>query len=181
MQQTQYNFDNVSAPLDEITGYCIGAIGRVTELHALVYHERCGFDVNFEVFVARELSEFQAHFNSQHDGLWLYKRANCIIGCVAIDGSRRETEGARLRFLIVDPECRRNGIGQILMQKAIDFCQDRLMHRVFLWTTPALREARQLYEKFGFVLVDEVPHQQWGNTVVHQRFQLHLAPEVRID
>ena len=62
------------------------------------------------------------------------------------------------------------------MKEAIEFCKTRLMSRIFLWTTPALHQARQLYEKFGFVLVSEVPHEDWGNAVVHQKFELMLRP-----
>jgi N-acetylglutamate synthase-like GNAT family acetyltransferase len=159
---------------DEVTGYCIGAIGRVTELHAMVYHHLCGFDVNFEIFVAKEFADFQANFNALHDGLWLYKRNNRIVGCIAIDGSRHGAEGARLRFLIVDPECQQSGIGKTLMKEAIEFCRSRLMRRIFLWTTPALDQARLLYEKFGFVLTTEVPHEDWGKATVHQKFELIL-------
>jgi N-acetylglutamate synthase-like GNAT family acetyltransferase len=159
---------------DEITGYCIGALGRVTELHAVIYHQLCGFDVNFEVFVAKELADFQANFDALRDGLWLYKRNNRIIGCIAIDGSQHESEGARLRFLIVDPECQHTGIGKALMKEAIEFCKTRSMSRIFLWTTPALDQARRLYEKLGFALISEVPHEDWGNSVVHQKFELIL-------
>jgi N-acetylglutamate synthase-like GNAT family acetyltransferase len=176
VKQNETEFDNRNEPyVDEITSYCLGAIGRVTELHAMVYHELCDFDVNFVVFVAKEFADFQANFDAQHDGLWLYKRNNRIIGCIAIDGSQHESEGARLRFLIVDPEYQHNGIGKILMEEAIEFCKARLMSRIFLWTTPALHQARRLYEKFGFVLVSEVPHQDWGKAVVHQRFELLLS------
>ncbi len=175
MQQLGSEADNHNKPdVDEITGYCIGAIGRVTELHAMVYHDLCGFDVNFEVFVAKEFADFQANFDARHDGLWLYKHDHRIVGCIAIDGSLHESDGARLRFLIVDPACQGKGIGKTLMEEAIKFCQARLISRIFLWTTPALQQARRLYEQFGFVLVSETPHQDWGKAVVHQRFELLL-------
>ena len=42
----------------EITGYFPGVIGRITETHAVYYHENWGFDASFETQVGRELSEF---------------------------------------------------------------------------------------------------------------------------
>ena len=38
--------------------YTPGAIARVTELHALEYHARAGFGLDFETGVARGLCEF---------------------------------------------------------------------------------------------------------------------------
>jgi len=168
----------VALPEPELhfSGYCIGAIGRLVELHAQVYHARCGFDSRFEVFVAKELADFIEHFDPRYDGLWLCKQRETIIGCVAIDGHEHGTDGGRLRFLIVDPQWLGHGIGYQLMEKAISFCKGKSMPKIFLWTTPALLEARRLYEKFGFVLVDEVAHEDWGNSTTHQRFELMLSP-----
>jgi N-acetylglutamate synthase-like GNAT family acetyltransferase len=171
---TQYVFVYPQEPKAEITGYSIGAIGRLVELHALAYHQRCGYDFSFEVFVARELGEFITQFNPACDGLWLYKKAGAIVGCVAIDGHNAGSEGARLRFLIVHPAHQGRGVGKVLMENAVSFCNDRSIKQVFLWTSSTLYEARQLYEKFGFSLVEERSSKDWGVTSIHQRFQLTL-------
>jgi N-acetylglutamate synthase-like GNAT family acetyltransferase len=171
---TQYTFVYPQDPKAEITGYSIGAIGRLVELHAVTYHQRCGYDVGFEVFVARELADFFTNFDPACDGLWLYKKAGSVIGCIAIDGHASATEGARLRFLIVDPAQQKRGVGKVLMENAIAFCLDRSISNVFLWTTSTLYEARQLYEKFGFVLVEEKSCLDWGVKSIHQRFRLNL-------
>jgi GNAT superfamily N-acetyltransferase len=173
-KSTQPRLTLIQNPQHDLSSYCIGAIGRLVELHAVFYHERCGYDGNFEIFVAREIADFMANFDAGHDGLWLYKEGGSILGSIAIDGSNRFTEGARLRFLILDPSCRGKGIGQMMMRTALTFCQARFMNKVFLWTTPALIEARRLYEKFGFELVKEVPYEGWGTETLHQRFELVL-------
>jgi hypothetical protein len=45
-------------------GYFPGAVGKITELHAVYYHENWGFDISFETQVGRELSEFLRDFDS---------------------------------------------------------------------------------------------------------------------
>ena len=54
----------------EISGYYPGAVGKITEIHAVYYHENWGFDVSFETQVGRELSEFVSRFEEERDGLW---------------------------------------------------------------------------------------------------------------
>jgi N-acetylglutamate synthase-like GNAT family acetyltransferase len=171
----QYIFVYPQEPKAEITGYSIGSIGRIVEMHAVAYNQRCGYDFSFEVFVAKELGEFITNFNPACDGLWLYKKNGAIVGCVAIDGHGSATEGARLRFLIVHPAHQGRGVGKVLMENAVSFCKDRSMSTVFLWTASTLYEARQLYENFGFSLVEERSSKNWGVNSIHQRFQLTLS------
>jgi N-acetylglutamate synthase-like GNAT family acetyltransferase len=171
---SQYVFVYPQEAKAEITGYSIGALGRLVELHAVAYHQRCGYDFSFEVFVARELADFITNFDPACDGIWLYKKAGAIIGCVAIDGHTSTTDGARLRFLIVHPAHQGRGVGKALMENAMAFCKDRSIKQVFLWTCSTLYEARQLYEKFDFSLVEERSSKDWGVNSIHQRFQLTL-------
>jgi len=158
-----------------ISGYCTGSIGRLVQLHAHVYKELCGFDSRFEAFVARELGDFIENFDPTCDGFWLYRDAENVVGCIAIDGHDRDGAGARLRFLIVDPDWGNQGIGTKLMAQAINFCKKKQMPKIYLMTTPALRDARRLYDRFGFVQVGETLHDDWGVASVHQRFELNLA------
>lgn len=95
------------------------------------------------------------------------------MGAVAIDGQSKE-EGARLRWFIVAPDYRGLGIGQLLMQQAIDFCHRANFSQVYLWTFAGLTAARRLYDHFGFVLQEEHTDAHWGARVTHQKFALQL-------
>lgn len=158
----------------KLCGYIPGAIGRVTELHATYYNEHWRFDLNFESQVAMELSEFLIRFDEAYDGFWVAILDGKIVGSVAIDGSTGSTEGARLRWFIIAPECQGRGIGKALMREALDFCKRADFSRVYLWTFTGLNAARHLYEKCGFTLCKEHEDNQWGNTVTHQMFELEF-------
>ena len=120
----------------EIRGYVPGAIGRITELHATYYSKHWGLKLNFEAEIATELSKFLLRFDETHDGIWIAVLDGNIVGSIAIDGNN--DRGARLRWFIVSPKSQGCGIGQLLMQKAIDFCIKANLSRVYLWTFAGL-------------------------------------------
>src|SRR4030067_2860929 len=115
------NFDS-SMNKVELCGYMPGAIGRIAQLHGRYYHEHWGFDLFFESKVATELSEFLRRFNEARDGFWVASMDGRIAGSITIDGVNLDNKGAHLRWFIVAPENQGQGIGKILMRKAIVIC-----------------------------------------------------------
>lgn len=159
-----------------VEGYFPGVLGRVTGAHALYYHRHWGFDVSFEVQVAREFAEFLVEFDRSRDGLWTAMGKNRFAGSIVIDGRQAESSGARLRWFIVVPEFQRTGIGFALADRAVAFCRNQGYLKIFLWTFRGLDAARSIYEKLGFALCEEHDVFQWGQTIREQRFELNLQP-----
>ncbi len=159
----------------EITGYYPGVVGKITELHAVYYHENWGFDVTFETQEGKELSEFVRQFDEKRDGLWVAVNSGEFAGAIAIDGTDAFGEGARLRWFIVDPQFQGGGIGKNLITRAISFCKRQQFPKVFLWTFKGLEEARRLYEMVGFQLCEENRIDQWGQTILEQKYELELT------
>ncbi len=159
----------------EIRGYYPGVIGKITELHAVYYHEYWGFDVTFETQVGGELSEFVQRLDGNRDGLWVAVKNGEFAGAIAIDGSEAFAEGARLRWVIVDPQLQGGGIGKNLIARAIAFCEQQQFPKVFLWTFKGLEGARRLYEAFGFKLCEENRVAQWGQTIREQKYELEIS------
>ena len=158
----------------EIKGYYPGVVGRITELHAVYYHENWGFDVTFETQVGGELSEFVGQLDKNRDGLWVAVKNEEFAGAIAIDGADAFGEGARLRWFIVDPQFQGCGIGKNLITQAIAFCKQNQFPKVFLWTFKGLEDARKLYEAVGFQLCEESQVAQWGQTIREQKYELEL-------
>ncbi len=157
-----------------LSGYRPGAIGRVTWLHGDYYGRNWGFGLYFEAKVARELAEFLGSFDAERDLFRLALVNDAIAGSIAIDGAKAATEGAHLRWFIVDPQRQGLGIGRLLLDEALGFCAACQYARVFLWTFAGLDAARRLYEAAGFCLVEEIDQEQWGKTMREQRFELAL-------
>ncbi|MFN0107996.1 MAG: GNAT family N-acetyltransferase [Blastocatellia bacterium] len=163
--------------MNEITigGYRPGAIGKVVELHGTYYSRHWNFGIQFEAMVAAQMSEFHNRFNPATDGFWVAMDGERIIASIAIDGSCHHTEGARLRWFIADEAYAGAGLGNLLMNEAINFCRRNGFKRVYLRTIVGLLAARHLYDKFGFKLVEEHPSNTFGAPATEQLFELLLA------
>jgi GNAT superfamily N-acetyltransferase len=148
-----------------------GAIGRIVELHARYYHASVGFGLPFETKVAREMCLFRERFDAARDGQWLAMDGGVIEAAITIDGLHGDTEGAHLRWFIASDRARGTGIGNVLMEAAMAFCDARQYGRVYLWTFEGLHAARHLYERHGFRLVHQQRGAQWGTEVNEQRFE----------
>jgi GNAT superfamily N-acetyltransferase len=156
-------------------GYVPGALGRVVELHGAYYHTLWKFGAYFESKVAQELGEFIRRYDGRRDGFWTASIDGRVEGSIAIDGVHAAHEGAHLRWFIVSDTLCGKGVGNRLMDAAIDFCRSSRYPRVYLWTFEGLHAARHLYEKSRFVLVEQHRGTQWGTEVNKQRFELRLA------
>jgi len=154
------------------SGYIPGSIGRVVELHGTYYHTHWGFGPFFESKVAAEMAEFIGRYDEDQDGFWMVSLGDRVEGSITIDGIHAKDERAHLRWFIVSDSLRGKGAGNLLIQKAVEFCRNKKYERVFLWTFEGLHAARHLYEKNGFQLVEQQKGQQWGIVVKEQRFEL---------
>ena len=159
----------------EISGYYPGVVGKITEIHAVYYHENWGFDASFETQVGRELSEFVSRFDADQDGLWVATKNGEFAGAIAVDGENAFADGARLRWFIVAPAFQKCGIGKELILQAVNFCKGKRYPKVYLWTFEGLDGARRLYEAVSFRLCEENLETQWGQTLKEQKFELTLA------
>ncbi len=155
-------------------GYIPGSIGRVAELHGTYYHAHWGFGRFFEAKVATELSEFLSRYDEKRDGFWTALLKDRVEGSLTIDGTHLAGKGAHLRWFIMSDTLRGKGIGNRLINTAVDFCNDQGYKRVYLWTFEGLHAAKHLYEKAGFKLVEQNRGIQWGAEVNEQRFELQL-------
>jgi ribosomal protein S18 acetylase RimI-like enzyme len=139
----------------QLTGYTPGAIGAITQLHGTYYHEHWNLGLYFEAKVAAELSAFLNRFDPTHDGIWIAQDGQKCVGAIVIDGKDAQGQGARLRWFIIDPAYHGHGIGNQLMDAAMNFCQEVGFPRIWLTTFSGLTAARHLYEKHGFHLCHE--------------------------
>lgn len=156
----------------EVTGYFPGVIGSITRLHACYYHDHWGFDRSFEIQVGSELCDFIQAFEPSRDGFWVATKDTEFAGAVAVDGSMAQTEGARIRWFIVDPRFHGMGIGRQLLNRAMIFCREKGYAKVYLWTFKGLDNARALYESRGFKMTLEEKVSQWGTVIREQKFEL---------
>ena len=153
-----------------VAGYRPGLVARITEMHALYYAREAGFGRRFETVVAGGLAAFCEHLDRPAKGIWAALWEQRIVGAIAIDGNDLGPGISHLRWFIVDDELRGTGVGQRLLETALDFSDAQRFAETHLWTFAGLHAARHLYEKNRFVLAEERFGSQWGKEVLEQRF-----------
>ena len=159
-----------SGAIQIVSGYRPGIIGRIAEMHAAFYARHVGFGQFFESKVASGVAEFAGRLAEPCNAIWAATLNDRIVGSIAIDGQDLGSNQAHLRWFILDDGCRGSGVGRQLLGKALAFCDEQGFDATQLWTFKGLDAARRLYESFGFALAHEEAGDQWGSTVVEQRF-----------
>lgn len=93
--------------------------------------------------------------------LYVIEKDSQILGSVGI--VKIGEHEAQLRMFGTDPSLHGMGMGNKLMQKAMDFCKQKDYHHIILWTIDICKAARHLYGKFGFHLTDTKPNDTWAD------------------
>jgi GNAT superfamily N-acetyltransferase len=142
--------DRVADALELRRGYEPGLVGRVGELHGRYYADAWGVAAGFEIMMTRDLCDFIERYDPERDLVLSAHIGGVLIGSIAIVGERPGSDGAQLRFFLVDPKYHGLGAGKALLCAAMEWCQERGFRKVFLWTVDHLPQSRQLYERAGF-------------------------------
>jgi N-acetylglutamate synthase-like GNAT family acetyltransferase len=149
-----------------------GDIGQVIYLHGTLYAQEYHWDHTFEGYVAEGLARFALSYEPHRDRLWIAELDGQIVGCVAIVGLS-ESE-AQLRWFLVHPACRGQGLGRQLLREALHFCREHGFKSISLWTVSGLHAAAHLYQSAGFDKTEEKTHQIWGHLLTEEKYCLSL-------
>lgn len=152
-----------------------GAIGDIAALHARTYAASHGFGAYFEAKVARELGDFLLRFHPARDLFRCAVADGRVLGSIALDCGE-DPASAHLRWFIMDPALRGQGLGRRWLEAAIARARRSAMPEIHLWTLAGLDAAAHLYAAAGFVLDREVTAEQWGRSVTERRLVLPLSP-----
>lgn len=147
-----------------------GDIGYLIYLHGLLYSRECGYNYQFEGYVAHTFHEFIEHYRPEKDRLWLAELDDEIVGSIAIAGHPDNL--AQLRWFLIHPKVRRAGLGKKLLDGALSFCRERKYSKVFLVTTSDQQTAIHMYTQAGFRKVTENPVELWGKKMMDLRYEL---------
>jgi len=149
-----------------------GDMGWIVHMHGRLYAEEYGWDERFEALVAQICSDFINRYNPDRERCWIAEMDGQIVGSVMV--VQESDEAAKLRLLLVDPRARGLGLGKRLVDECIRFARRKGYKKLVLWTNHVLVQARNIYQKAGFVLVKQEPHRSFGPELIGETWELSL-------
>ena len=143
-----------------------GDMGLVVANQAMVYAREYGWNAEYEALVAEIVAKFIREFDRSRERCWIAEKDGRMVGSVFV--VRQDDTTAKLRLLYVDASARGLGIGRRLVDECLRFAKQAGYARMMLWTNSVLADARRIYEKAGFQLIEEEAHHSFGQDLVGQ-------------
>jgi GNAT superfamily N-acetyltransferase len=130
-----------------------------------------GFSMNVGG-VQRDLeTAFDRHAKSKA-GFWVAELDGAVIGTVAV--RPKDDRTCELKRLYVRTDARGHGIGQALYAHAEAFARAAGYGRIWLDSSRRFVQARRLYERNGFALLEELRN-DWEDNVYEKRLSLEAG------
>ncbi len=148
-----------------------GDIGYVIYLHGILYAQSHGWNASFEAHVAEPMARFVKNGN-RAERMWIVEFEERVCGSLAL--TRIDQARAQLRWFLLDPALRGQGVGNVLMDRLLEFARQKEYRSIELWTVKGLEVAAAVYSKYGFKLTEELTSRTWGATVTEQKYLLKL-------
>ena len=116
-----------------------------------------------EAFTATISSPDRLRDRIDEGPIWVALRNGAVVGTLS---AVVRGEALYLRGMAVDPTARGDGIGCQLLERAEEYAVRNGFERLFLHTTPFLKSAIQLYERYGFSRINEKPDDLFGTPLL---------------
>ncbi|MCP5082556.1 MAG: GNAT family N-acetyltransferase [Alphaproteobacteria bacterium] len=164
------SWPNVAEP--RIRDLRSGDIGWIIKRHGEIYSAEEAFDMTFEALVAKIVAEFMQDRRQPMENGWVAESDSLRLGCVFVVADDQRI--ARLRLMLVEPFARGKGVGQLLIDTALQHARKNGFEKMVLWTQLGLEAACRLYQRNGFQVIDSQPGEIFGRDVINQSWEREL-------
>lgn len=143
-----------------------GDMGWIIHRQAVLYAQEYGWNTEYEALVAEILAKFVREFDPASERCWIAEKDGKVVGSVFV--VHLDDATAKLRLLYVDPCARGLGIGSRLVDECLRFARQAGYRKMVLWTNSVLTDARRIYDRAGFQLIEEEAHHSFGKDLIGQ-------------
>jgi len=157
-----------------------GDMEAIVAHHRRIYGEEYGVDSRFGDFVAAAVARaVERGFPGEREAIRIVELDGEHAGSIGLSD---EGDGeAAIRWVVLSPEGRGNGLGRRLLRELLAFAEEHGYRRVWLETFSELRAAARLYREHGFAVTAEDTAPRWGrDEITMQRYELELADPARL-
>ncbi len=147
-------------------------ISRVVDLHRAIYANEFQYGPSFVKYVEESFRVFFPRYDAEKDRAWICEDKGLLVGFLLL--IHHSEESVQLRYFILNPENRGQGVGNTLMDGFVSFMKEKNYTHAFLFTTAELTAAGHLYKKYGFNRTEQFYSERFGRPVLEQRFDLRL-------
>lgn len=153
-----------------IRTYRPGDPSLVCYFYYKLYEQQYQFNGSVEKYFIKGMAEL---FDCpQGSRLWVAEKDGEIVGSIAI--IQKGEHEAQLRWFGVGMKIQGMGIGNRLLEGAMDFCREHHYTDVILWTIDILKPARHLYGKYGFYRTETKPNDEWADyALMEEKWEYH--------
>jgi putative acetyltransferase len=124
------------------------------EAAAILFKEYAAWlniDLGFQKF-DEELLQLQEMYSFPAGAILLSKKENIFTGCVAV--RKKENSIAELKRMFIKTQYRKEGIGALLLQRALEIATQLHYKKIRLDTLDTMTPAINLYKKHGFYEIE---------------------------
>jgi len=130
------------------------------------YADWLNIDLGFQNF-EKELEKLRSMYNDEDGGIILVTENSDYIACVAL--RRIDASSAELKRMYVRPGFQHKGIGQQLLDQAIELASRLKYSRIKLDTLNHMIPAMKLYKKNGFTEIPAYYHNPIASAVYFEK------------
>ncbi|MDO1450163.1 bifunctional helix-turn-helix transcriptional regulator/GNAT family N-acetyltransferase [Rhodocytophaga aerolata] len=146
-------------------------LGYLIYLHGLLYQKEYKYGIDFEAYVIESVYEFYKQYDPATNRIWLAEDEGKTVASLAL---MNRGKAAQLRYFLMLPEYRGQGLGKRMMDLFMEFLHQCNYQSCYLLTTHEQQAAANLYRSYGFELTEEKESTAFGKPVREQRYELFL-------
>jgi ribosomal protein S18 acetylase RimI-like enzyme len=157
-----------------------GDLEAIVAHHRRVYSEEYGVDSGFGDFVAAAVARAaERGFPSDRETIRIVELDGQHVGSIGL--TDEGDDEAAIRWVVLSPEVRGQGLGRRLLGELLAFSEDHGYRRVWLETFSELEAAAHLYLEAGFVVTSADTAPRWGReAITYQRYELELVERAKL-
>jgi GNAT superfamily N-acetyltransferase len=119
------------------------------------------FNIPIDINAQPDLKDVSGFYQINNGNFWVAKIDKNVVGTIALLDIGHGNVALRKMFVKTEYRGREFGVGQSLMDKALEWMNERRLSTIFLGTTEKFLAAHRFYEKNGFEAIDKIllPHE----------------------